>query len=262
MIEFKGKTVWITGASSGIGKALAIKLGSLGANLVLSSRKKNQLMEVAKLCNTEVLVLPIDLEKSSNFSEKVSKVVSKFKSIDLLINNGGISQRSRAYETDIEVDRKIMEVNYFGTIALTKSILPIMQKQKSGYITTVSSSSGKFGFFLRSSYSASKFAQVGFFESLRLEEEKNNIFISIVFPFLVKTNISLNAISEKGIANKKNDPLIEKGISPEKCAQDIIDGIMNQKKEIFSGGKGAWILNIKRFFPELFFKIMRKQIPN
>jgi short-subunit dehydrogenase len=188
--------------------------------------------------------------------------VSKFKSIDLLINNGGISQRSRAYETDIEVDRKIMEVNYFGTIALTKSILPIMQKQKSGYITTVSSSSGKFGFFLRSSYSASKFAQVGFFESLRLEEEKNNIFISIVFPFLVKTNISLNAISEKGIANKKNDPLIEKGISPERCAQDIIDGIMNQKKEIFSGGKGAWILNIKRFFPELFFKIMRKQIPN
>ena len=189
MIDFKGKTVWITGASSGIGKALAIKLGSLGANLVLSSRKEDQLVEVANLCNTEVLILPIDLEKSSNFSEKVVKVVSKFKSIDLLINNGGISQRSRAYETDMEVDRKIMEVNYFGTVALTKSILPVMQKQKSGHITTISSSSGKFGFFLRSSYSASKFAQVGFFESLRLEEEKNNIFISIVFPFLVKTNI-------------------------------------------------------------------------
>lgn len=262
MIEFKGKTVWITGASSGIGKALAIKLGSLGANLVLSSRKEGQLMEVAQLCKTEVLVLPLDLEKSSNFPEKVVKVVSKFKSIDLLINNGGISQRSRAYETNIEVDRKIMEVNYFGTIALTKSILPVMQKQKSGHIATISSSSGKFGFFLRSSYSASKFAQVGFFESLRLEEEKNNIFISIVFPFLVKTNISFNAISENGIANLKNDPLIEKGISPEKCAQDIIDGIMDQKKEIFSGGKGAWILNVKRFFPELFFKIMRKQKPD
>ena len=137
-----------------------------------------------------------------------------------------------------------------------------MQKQKSGHIATISSSSGKFGFFLRSSYSASKFAQVGFFESLRLEEEKNNIFISIVFPFLVKTNISFNAISENGISNLKNDPLIEKGISPEKCAQDIIDGIMDQKKEIFSGGKGAWILNVKRFFPELFFKIMRKQKPD
>ena len=262
MIEFKGKTVWITGASSGIGKALAIKLGSLGANLVLSSRKEGQLMEVAQLCKTEVLVLPLDLEKSSNFPEKVVKVVSKFKCIDLLINNGGISQRSRACETSIEVDRKIMEVNYFGTIALTKSILPVMQKQKSGHIATISSSSGKFGFFLRSSYSASKFAQVGFFESLRLQEEKNNIFISIVFPFLVKTNISFNAISENGIANLKNDPLIEKGISPEKCAQDIIDGIMDQKKEIFSGGKGAWILNVKRFFPELFLKIMRKQKPD
>ena len=262
MIDFKGKTVWITGASSGIGKALAIKLGSLGANLVLSSRKEDQLVEVANLCNTEVLILPIDLERSSDFSEKVVKVVSKFKSIDLLINNGGISQRSRAYETDIEIDRKIMEVNYFGTVALTKSILPVMQKQKSGHITTISSSSGKFGFFLRSSYSASKFAQVGFFESLRLEEEKNNIFISIVFPFLVKTNISLNAITEKGVTNKKNDSLIEKGISPEKCAQDIIDGIMDQKKEIYSGGKGAWILNIKRFFPELFFKLIRKQSPD
>ena len=262
MIEFKGKTVWITGASSGIGKALAIKLGSLGANLVLSSRNEDQLKEVAQLCNTNYLILPLDLEKSSNFPEMVNKVVSKFKSIDLLINNGGISQRSKAYETDLNVDRKIMEVNYFGTIALTKSILPIMQKQKSGYITTISSSSGKFGFFLRSSYSASKFAQVGFFESLRLEEEKNNIFISIVFPFLVKTNISLNAISEKGLVNKKNDPLIEKGISPEKCAQDIIDGIMNQKKEIYSGGRGAWILHIKRFFPEIFFNIMRKQNPS
>ena len=169
MIEFKGKTVWITGASSGIGRALAKKLGPLGANLVLSSRKEDKLNEVAQLCDTEVLVLPLDLEKSSNFSEQVAKVVSKFKSIDLLINNAGISQRSRAYETDIEIDRKIMEVNYFGTVALTKSILPIMQKQKSGHIITTSSSSGKFGFFLRSSYSASKFAQVGFFESLRLE---------------------------------------------------------------------------------------------
>ena len=123
MIDFKGKTVWITGASSGIGKALAIKFGSLGANLVLSSRKEDQLMEVANLCNTEVLILPIDLEKSSNFSEKVVKVVSKFKSIDLLINNGGISQRSRASETDMEVDRKIMEVNYFGTIKILINLI-------------------------------------------------------------------------------------------------------------------------------------------
>ena len=262
MIDFHGKTVWITGASSGIGKALAIKLSSLGANLVLSSRKEDQLHKVANLCNSECFILKLDLEENNDFQEKVTEVLSKFKTIDLLINNGGISQRSIASETQIEVDRKIMEINYFGTIALTKSVLSIMQDQKSGHIVTVSSSSGKFGFFLRSSYSASKFAQVGFFESLRLEEEKNNIKVSLVFPFLVKTNISLNAVSYNGDVLNKKDPLIENGISPEQCAQDIINGIMDNKKEIYSGGKGSWIIHLKRFFPEIFFKIMRKQQPS
>ena len=229
MIEFKGKTVWITGASSGIGKALAVKLGSLGANLVLSSRKEGQLMEVAQLCKTEVLVLPLDLEKSSNFPEKVIKVVSKFKSIDLLINNGGISQRSEASQTSIEVDRKLMEINYFGTIGLTKSVLSIMQKQQKGHIVTVSSLSGKFGFFLRSAYAASKFAQLGFFESLRLEEEKNNIDISMVFPGFVNTDISKNALSGTGDQHGLKDQNQQNGISPEKCAQDIINGIIDNK---------------------------------
>ena len=262
MIDFHGKTVWITGASSGIGKALAIKLSSLGANLVLSSRKEDQLLKVAKLCKSECFILILDLEKNNDFQLKVSQVLAKFKTIDLLINNGGISQRSFAFETQIEVDRKIMEINYFGTVALTKSVLPTMQNQKNGHIVTICSSSGKFGFFLRSSYSASKFAQVGFFESLRLEEEKNNIKVTLVFPFLVRTNISLNAVSHQGDILGKNDPLIENGISPEKCAQDIIDGIMDCKKEIYSGGKGSWIIHLKRFFPEIFFKIMRRQKPN
>jgi Short-chain dehydrogenases of various substrate specificities len=170
-----------------------------------------------------------------------------------------MSQRSEVSQTKIEIDRKIMEINYFGTVALTKSVLPTMQKQKSGHISVICSSSGKFGFFLRSSYSASKFAQIGFFESLRLEELKNNIFISLVFPFLIKTNIAINAISEEGSPVNQKDPLIENGISPEKCAQDIIDGIMDKKKEIYSGGKGSWILKIKRFFPELFFRIIKNQ---
>jgi dehydrogenase/reductase SDR family protein 7B len=262
MIEFKGKTVWITGATSGIGKALAIKLASLGANLILSSRREKELEEVKTKCDTECLILKLDLENSTNFSEKVEKVISKFNRIDLLINNAGISQRSMAFETSLEVDRKLMEINYFGTVALTKAVLPVMQKQKNGHIVTVSSSSGKFGFFLRSSYSASKFAQVGFFETLRLEEEKNNISVSIVFPFLVKTNISINAVNKDGDIKIEKDPLIENGISTEKCAQDIINGIMDNKKEIYSGGKGSFIVHLKRFFPEFFYKVMRKQNPN
>ena len=259
MIEFNGKTVWITGGSSGIGKALALKFSSLGANLVISSRNPDQLNLVAKQCNENTLVLTLDLGDSSNFSKKVDVVLKRFKTIDLLINNGGISQRSEASQTSIEVDRKLMEINYFGTVGLTKSVLSIMQKQQSGHIVTVSSLSGKFGFFLRSAYAASKFAQLGFFESLRLEEEKNNIDISMVFPGFVNTDISKNALSGTGDKHGLQDQNQQNGISPEKCAQDIINGIMDNKHEIFSGGKEIWIVKIKRFFPNLFYKIIKKQ---
>ena len=134
MINFNQKTVWISGASSGIGKALAVKFASLGANLVISSRNEELLKELANSCNSNTFILPLDLEKSSEFPEKVEQVLSKFKTIDLLINNGGTSQRLEAFKTAIELDRKIMEINYFGTIALTKAVLPIMQQQKKGHI--------------------------------------------------------------------------------------------------------------------------------
>ena len=259
MMGFKNKTVWVTGASSGIGKALAVQFSELGANVVLSSRKESDLREVEKLCKGDTFVLPLDLSIPDNFSELVNRVSEQYEHIDLLINNGGISQRSLASETTLEVDRKLMEVNYFGTVGLTKAILPVMQKQKSGHIITVSSLSGKFGFFLRSAYSAAKFAQVGFFESLRLEEEKNNILISMVFPGFVRTNISQNALSGDGKKHGELDNNQEKGISPEKCAQDIINGILDEKHEIYTGGKEILMVKIKRFLPQLFYKILRKQ---
>ena len=137
MTEFKSKTVWITGASSGIGKALAIEFAKLGANLVLSSRKEDELKKVADLCNTKTYILTLDLEKSSTFSITVSKVLEEFNTIDLLINNGGISQRSKACDTELNVYRKLMEINYFGTAALTKAVLPVMQKQQYGHIVTI-----------------------------------------------------------------------------------------------------------------------------
>ena len=256
---FKNKTVWVTGASSGIGKALAVQFSELGANVVLSSRKESDLRDVEKLCKGDTFVLPLDLSIPDNFSKLVNRVSDQYGYIDFLINNGGISQRSLASETTLEVDRKLMEVNYFGTVGLTKAILPVMQKQKSGHIITVSSLSGKFGFFLRSAYSAAKFAQVGFFESLRLEEEKNNILVSMVFPGFVRTNISQNALSGDGKKHGELDKNQEKGISPEKCAQDIINGILDEKHEIYTGGKEILMVKIKRFLPQLFYKILRKQ---
>lgn len=255
----KNKIIWITGATSGIGEELAVQLCDEGAKLVLSARREEELERVKQKCKGDVYVLPLDLSQSDNFTEKVEEVIECYGRIDVLINNGGISQRSLASETPIELDRKIMEVNYFGNIALSKAVLPVFQKQKSGRFVVISSLSGKFGFFLRSAYAASKHALVGFYESLRLEEEKNGVNVSIVFPGLIQTNISQNALSKDGKAHGTLDDNQAKGISAEKCAQQIIKGIHKNKLEIFAGAGELKAVTIKRLFPKLFHKIIRKQ---
>lgn len=259
MESFKGKVVWITGASSGIGEALATSLSSLGAKLILSSRKKDQLEAVAQKCSGETFVLPLDLANSSLFESLTQDAINAFGQVDLLINNGGISQRSIASETSIDVDRKVMEVNYFGNIALTKAILPHFNSRQSGRIVVISSLSGKFGFFLRSAYAASKFALVGFYESLRLEEEKNGLKVHLVFPGFIKTNISQNAIDAKGNQHGELDNNQNQGISADECAKRIIKGLQKDKRDIFVGGKEMTSLKIQRFFPNLFHRIIKKQ---
>ena len=258
-MKVKNKIIWITGATSGIGEELAVQLSEQGAKLVLSARRENELNRVKERCKGEALIVLLDLNKSQEFNQKVSDVLAHYKKIDILINNGGISQRSLASETSLDLDRKIMEVNYFGNIALTKAVLPIMKKQGEGYFVTISSLSGKFGFFLRSAYAASKHALVGFYESLRLEEEKNGIKVSLVFPGLIKTNISQNALSKDGGVHGKLDSKQEKGISAQKCAEQIIGGMKKEKLEIFAGGGELKAITIKRLFPKLFHKIIRKQ---
>ncbi len=257
----KNKIIWITGATSGIGEELALHLSSLGAKIILSARRVEELERVKSKCKNEVLVLPLDLSENKRFDEKVNKVIAHFGRIDVLINNGGISQRSLVSETALEIDRKIMEVNYFGNIALAKAVLPIFQKQKSGQFVIISSLSGKFGFFLRSAYSASKHALVGFYESLRLEEETHGIKVSIVFPGLIKTSISQNALSKDGKSHGELDENQAKGISAKKCAQQIINGIEKEQLEIFAGAGELKAVTLKRLFPKLFHKIIRKQNP-
>jgi len=258
-MKVNNKVIWITGATSGIGEELALQLSSQGAKLILSARREEELNRVKDKCKGEVLIVLLDLSESKTFQVKVAKVLNHYQRIDVLINNGGISQRSLVSETSLALDRKIMEVNYFGNIALAKAVLPIMKKQNEGYFVTISSLSGKFGFFLRSAYAASKHALVGFYESLRLEEEKNGIKVSLVFPGLIKTNISQNALSKDGHSHGKLDDKQEKGISAEKCAQQIIAGMKKEKLEIFAGGGELKAITIKRLLPNLFHKIIRKQ---
>lgn len=255
----KGKIVWITGASSGIGEATAIALSKKGAKVILSSRKRDQLEQVASKCAGETYILPLDLADSSNFNEVTQEAIKAFGQVDILLNNGGISQRSLASETPLDIDRKVMEINYFGNIALTKAILPHFKERRSGRVVVISSLSGKFGFLLRSAYAASKFALVGFYESLRLEEEKNNLQVHLVFPGFIRTNISKNAIDASGNSHGEMDNNQNQGISAEECALRLIKGIEKDKRDIFIGGKEMMSLKIQRFFPNLFHKIIKKQ---
>lgn len=264
MSIFKNKVIWITGASSGIGEAAVIEFAKLGSKLVLSARRENELKRVSKSCQIEednLLILPFDLNEISSFNIHTEKVIEKFGRIDFLFNNGGFSQRSEAIKTPLEIDRNIMEVNYFANIALTKSVLPYMIKQNCGQIIVISSIAGKFGFYLRTSYSAAKHALHGFYESLRLENEKNGIKILVVCPGKIKTNISVNAITEEGTAHNKMDESHVNCMTAEQCVKEILKGIIKNKHEILVGGKELNAVWIKRFFPKLFYKIIRKQSP-
>lgn len=259
--SFQNKIVLITGASSGIGRALALEFNKLGATVIGTSRKQIELVKFkTEFSHPEnFYAVELDLEKSENFASTIESLISKFGKIDILINNGGLSQRSNARDTSLEVDRKIMEINYFGNIALTKAVLPFMQKSKSGNIVIISSIAGKFGFFLRSAYSASKHALHGFYESLRLEEEENGIRVLIVCPGKIATNISVNAITGDGKTHAKMDSQTRYGRTAEYCAQQIIKGIVSNKEEIFVGGKELKSVRVKRFFPKLFSKLIKKQ---
>jgi short-subunit dehydrogenase len=256
--SFHGKTAWITGASSGIGEALVREFVNRGATVIISSNDPAGLDRVKNSCENgseRVTCLAFDLSDTSGIGSIVDSQMKTLGKIDYLLNIGGISQRSRIDETPLWLDRKIFEINYFGTIALTKAILPYMIRQKSGHIAATSSISGRFGFPLRSAYSASKQALHGFFETLFLENKKNNIRTSVIIPGRVRTNISYHALDSEGKEHGKMDEGLSKGITPEKAARIIVRGLLHDKREILVGGSELSMLYIRRICPWLFFRI-------
>jgi len=255
------KIVWVTGASSGIGQALSQLYNKAGYFVILSSRKKEALEAVQNELNfpENSAIEILDLEQSDTFQEITNRVISNYGNIDVLINNGGISQRGEAFETTLDVDRRIMEINYFGNIALTKAVLPSMQKAKKGHIVVISSIAGKFGFYLRSAYSASKHALQGFYESLLLEEAKNNINVTLVYPGKINTPISMSAVNHEGATHGVMDHNQATGMSAEDCAQIIKKAVEKKKKSILVGNREIKAVYIKRFFPNLFWRIIKNQ---
>lgn len=261
---FSGKVVWITGASSGIGEALVREFVSKGSRVIASSYDSDQLDRVADSCSHmkgSVIAVPFDLADTAAIEKIVPEVVAREGRIDILLNIGGISQRAMIKDTPLWLDRRIMEVNYFGTIALTKAVLPFMISAGGGQIAATSSISGRFGFPLRSAYSASKQALHGFFETLLLEHKKDNIRVSVIIPGRVRTKISFRALTASGEEHGKMDEGLDKGITPEKAAGQIIRGLKRNRREILVGSSELLMLSIRKYFPALFFRMAEKMKP-
>lgn len=261
-MNIKNRVVWVTGASSGIGEALVHELAKEGAKIVLSARRQPVLEQVQKeagLTNENSLVLPLDLNSGRNFQEEYLQIRQYFGHVDILINNGGISQRSYFQETDVAVARQVMETNFFGALSLIKTVLPTMVSRKSGMLVAVTSVVGKYGTPLRSMYSASKHAMHGLHEAIRAEHWQDNVNVMLVAPGYVKTQISYNAVLGDGSPQGKMDKGQANGLSPQECARKIIKGIKKDKREIYPAGlKELAGVYLKRFLPGLFSKVVRR----
>lgn len=265
MSSIKGKVIWITGASSGIGEGLVYNLAHQGAKLILSSRRKEELERVKGNCPTtaqaDVRILPLDLSQSSTLQLTAEAAIQMFGHVDILINNGGISQRSLAKETSLDVDRRLMEVDYFGTVALSKALIPHFISRKQGHYVVITSVLGIIGTPYRSAYAAAKHALHGFFDSLRAElwKESKNIHVTIVCPGWVSTNIAYNALTGSGDALNEEDSQNRNGMTPGELAVKVVSAIKAKKEEVYFGGlKEISAIYVKRFFPGMFSRAVRK----
>jgi short-subunit dehydrogenase len=262
-MDFTDSVIWITGASSGIGEALALELAkSKQVRLVLSARRETELQRVATqtgLPASQLLILPIDMTETDSFLGHADTVKQRFGRIDYLFHNAGITQRSTVVDTDFSVYQRIMAVNFFGVVALTKAVLPFMLSRGSGYFVVTSSVAGKLATKQRSGYCASKHALHGFFDALRAEVCNEGIRVTLVCPGYVKTAISVNALTANGQAHGKMDDNQEKGMPADVFVKRLVRAIEKEKEEVYIGGSEIYGIHLKRFMPGLLSRIVRKR---
>ena len=260
--KWSGKVVWVTGASSGIGRASALEFAQQGARVILSARRVSVLNEVIQGANAawqaDMKPVGVDLANSDAMADRVREAMGCFGRIDAVVHCGGISQRSLAQDTDLEVDRRVMEIDYFGTIALTKAVLPHFLKQGSGQFVVVTSLMGLFSSPLRSGYCGAKHALHGFFEALRAEVYDAGIRITMVCPGFIHTDISLNAVVGDGSKQGTMDEKTGKGLSPEACAEQLVSAAKKERPEVLIGRSEVFGAYLKRFFPNALRRVMRK----
>lgn len=264
MTDFSNQVVWITGASSGIGEALAVAFAQAGARLVLSARRKGELERVAGRCGAaQVLVLPMDLAEPSGFEAATAEVLGRFGRLDVLVHNGGVSQRALVKDTVMEVHRTLMEVNYFGAVGLTRAVLPTFLAQRAGHFVVISSVAGKLGTPLRSAYCASKHALHGFFDCLRAEVSDAGVTVSLICPGYIHTDVSKNALTGTGVPTGTTGKDIAAGASPEATARQILAAVGAKSSEVYVGKLGLErvALTLKRLAPGLLERLVRNRTP-
>lgn len=264
-MNLEGQTVWITGASSGIGEALAAAMSEAGAAVILSGRREAELRRVAAGLAGESLVLPFDATAYDSLPGIVAQAEAWRGRIDMLVNNAGISQRSLGIETKFEVYRELMEVDFFAPLRLTQLVLPAMIARKGGHLVAISSVAGKAGSPLRTGYCAAKHAVVGYFDALRAEIAKYDVRVTVVTPGFVRTAIATHALTADGTARGYSDENIDAGISPAEAAQQILDGLAAGQREIPVGKAGSpemLLLDLKRQNPDGLFDIMANMAKN
>lgn len=259
------QSVWITGASSGIGAACALRYAAQGARLVLTSSSEERLAPVAERCRAAgspgVVVLPYDLSAPDGIPALAAAAWDAFGGLDIVFCNAGISQRARIEDTSDEMLRRILEIDYFAPVAMARAVLPRMLERGGGHIAVTTSISGRFGFPLRSAYSSAKFALYGFFETLQAEYYAQGIRVTLVCPGRVRTRISFNALEKGGKPHGRLDPGQAGGISPEQAARRIVKAIRRSRREVLVGGGELLMVWIKRFFPGLCARLARRIQP-
>lgn len=261
--SLNGKVVWVTGASSGIGEALTYAVAERGGLVILSARREDVLANVRGKCANpnQHLVLPLDILAPDSFSAAVQTVLERFGRIDVLVHCAGISQRGKSLDTELKVDRHLMELNYFGPIALTKQVVPSMLACGTGQIVVISSLLGKFAVPKRAAYAASKHALHGFFDALRAEVECQGIAVTLVCPGFVQTNASLNALEGDGTPHNQMDAEIAHGLPRERCARQIVRAIERRRREVYICRQEIVGLYLSRFAPGVFSRYIRLKGP-
>ena len=261
LTTLENKVVWITGASSGLGKALARECALQGAQVILTARRYEELenVRISLFKPERHLSIVADITDEVQIRHAYVQVLEEKGKIDWLINNAGLSQRALIQDTTMQTERAIMEVDYFSQVYLTKTVLPTFIQQKSGRIAFVSSVAGLLGTQYRASYSAAKAAIHMWANSLRAEIAQFGVGVSVIFPGFVKTNVSFNALNGEGKPQGHQDEAIENGLEADEFAQEVVKALMQEQEYIVVGGtKEKLGVLISRLAPSLLYKMIRK----